>query len=100
MKIGSFLCGLREEIREKLELVQNLTYDGACNSAFVYEKYERARNQHGFRNSRTLVTKTNPVSNKRTYKTTTFKPQPKDKNVAPIKYVVCFKCHGYGHYKK
>lgn len=45
MKNGRFLGRLKEEIREKLEPVQNLTYDGAYNSALAYEKYARVRSQ-------------------------------------------------------
>ena len=41
MKLCRFLRGLREEIRSKLEPLQNLTYEGACHSAQVYEKYAK-----------------------------------------------------------
>ena len=48
MKMGRFLGGLKEEIREKLEPAQNLTYKRACRSALVYEKYAKNRVQHGY----------------------------------------------------
>lgn len=38
LKIGRFLGGLREDLREKVEVIQNLTYEGACNSALIFEK--------------------------------------------------------------
>ena len=43
MKIGRFLSGLREDMREKIEVMQNLTYEGACNSALILEKSARRR---------------------------------------------------------
>ena len=43
MKIGRFLSGLREDLREKIEVIQNLTYEGACNSALILEKSARRR---------------------------------------------------------
>ena len=57
MKIGRFLGGLREELREKLEPIQNLTYDGACNSALVFEKYEKTKPPQGNRFSRPPVSR-------------------------------------------
>ena len=38
LRIDSFLGGLREDLREKVEVIQNLTYEGACNSALIFEK--------------------------------------------------------------
>ena len=35
MRIGRLLGGLKEEIRDKLEAMHNLTYEGACNSVVV-----------------------------------------------------------------
>lgn len=99
MKIGRFLGGLRDELRERLEPMQNLTYDGACNSALIYEKHDRNRTSQGFRGSRMLVTRTMPNNNPRGSKPLNNKPQPRDKNTALTKDVVCFKCHGHGHYK-
>lgn len=45
MKIGRFLGGLREDIRIKLEVVQNLTYEGACNSDLVYERHAKNKSE-------------------------------------------------------
>ena len=75
MKIGRFLGGLREEIKIKLEAVQNLTYKGACNSALVYEKYAKSKPNRDEISK--MVRKANNT--------------PKD--------VISFKCHGHGHYK-
>ena len=38
LRIGRFLGGLREDLREKVEVIQNLTYEGACKSALIFEK--------------------------------------------------------------
>ena len=43
MRIGKFIGGLREDLREKLEVMQHLTFDTACNSALTYEKYSKKR---------------------------------------------------------
>ena len=43
LKIGRFLGGLREDLREKVKVIQNLTYEGACNSALILEKSTRRR---------------------------------------------------------
>ncbi|XP_057545740.1 uncharacterized protein LOC130824737 [Amaranthus tricolor] len=42
-KIGRFLSGLREDLRERIEVMQNLTYEGACNSALTFEKSAKRR---------------------------------------------------------
>lgn len=99
MKIGRFLGGLRDEFREKLEPNQNLTYDGACNSALIYEKHEKTRGQHGFRGTRQTLTKSNPPNTFKNIKTVTPKSHTRDKNIATSKDVICFKCHRHGHYK-
>ena len=46
IKIGRFIGGLREDLREKLEVMPNLTLDLACNSAITYKKYARRRNTY------------------------------------------------------
>ena len=38
MKVGRFLSGLREDLKDKIEVMQNLTYEGACISALTSEK--------------------------------------------------------------
>ncbi|XP_057545741.1 uncharacterized protein LOC130824739 [Amaranthus tricolor] len=42
-KIARFLRGLREDLREKIEVMQNLTYEGACTSALILEKSARRK---------------------------------------------------------
>lgn len=98
MKIGRFLGGLRDEFREKLEHIQNLTCDGACNSALIYEKHARSKAQQGLRGFRPLASKSNLVSSVRNTKTDPS-PSIKAKNTTTSKDVICFKCHGHGHYK-
>lgn len=95
-KIGRFLGGLREDIMTKLEVVQNLTYEGACSSALAYER--QAKNKSGFSFSKAP----RPVASK-----PSFTPQARpsggetNKNVSKAtstpKDVICFKCHGHGH---
>jgi retrotransposon gag protein len=100
MKIGRCLGGLRDEIREKLEPIQNLTYDGAYNSALVYEKHEKGRSQQGFKSNRPPPqVRSNPGSFPRTNKPSNPRAQTRDKGTSPSKDVICFKCHGHGHYK-
>ena len=43
MRIGKFIGGLREELREKMEILQNLTFEVACSSALIFEKYARKK---------------------------------------------------------
>lgn len=56
MKIGRFLGGLREELREKLEPIQKLTYDGACNSAVTYESMRKPDPKKGLDQTDPLAT--------------------------------------------
>ena len=44
LRLGRFLGGLREDLREKIEVMQNLTYEGACNSAMMFERAARRKN--------------------------------------------------------
>ena len=109
MKIGKFIGGLREDLREKLEVMQPLTFDTTCTSALTYEKYSRKKNTLA-QPVRPTPPKTHIVSsnlgnigmsiNTTSKGTNTVAPgRPKDSPNAPMKDVVCFKCHGHGHYK-
>ena len=109
MKIGKFIGGLREDLREKLEVLQPLTFDIACTSALTYEKY--SRKQHpSTQSAKQTFPKTNLVNsnlgnislntNASSKGTHTAAPsRPKENPNAPLKDVVCFKCHGHGHYR-
>lgn len=81
-----------------MELVQNLTYEGACSGALVFEKYTKNKVQSNFRSIRPQP-RTTPTNNQKTSRTETFKTQSKDKTSALMKDVICFKCHGHGHCK-
>ena len=89
--------------------MQHLTFDTACNSALTYEKYSKKRSTYA-QPLRPAPSKTNIISNNignvgigtstTNKNTSTAAPsKPKDKPNVPMKDVVCFKCHGHGHYR-
>ncbi|XP_057544861.1 uncharacterized protein LOC130824016 [Amaranthus tricolor] len=108
MKIGKFIGGLREDLREKLEVMQHLTLDTAFSSALTYEKYAKKRNTCAQPRESTFP-KLNTVGNtanmgvgtSSTSKSTntTVPNRTKDRINVPMKDVMCFKCHGHGHYR-
>ncbi|XP_057529968.1 uncharacterized protein LOC130808520 [Amaranthus tricolor] len=98
IKIGRFIGGLREDLREKLEVMPNLTLDLAYNSAITYEKYARRRNTYtqpsrpapykpssnnSMDNSLGKVGTSTNISNKSDNSTTPSRP--KDRLNAPLK---------------
>ncbi|XP_057530723.1 uncharacterized protein LOC130809106 [Amaranthus tricolor] len=127
MKIGRFLCGLREDLREKIKVMQNLTYEGVCNSALILEKSARRRvaqpahtfskgkeissyrqatkqlsENRGIQQYRPSASHSTQQHNRHTAPTvmhTERQLTAKEREVNP-KNVMCFKCHGHGHYKR
>ena len=110
MKIGKFIGGLREDLREKLEVMQHLNFDTVCNSALTYEKYAKKKSNYT-QPFRPAVPKPNTISRNMgnigiststlSKNTNTVAPnRPKDKPNVPMKDIVCFKCHGHGHIKR
>lgn len=43
MRVGKFLAGLTEDLREKIELIPNLTVTLTCNHALTLEKYSKKK---------------------------------------------------------
>ncbi|XP_057517897.1 uncharacterized protein LOC130798821 [Amaranthus tricolor] len=113
MRVGKFIGGLREDLREKLEVMPHLTFNTACNSALTYEKYSRKRGTYTptFRpvsykpNSNNTISNsmgnvglgTNTINKNNNSATPS---RPRDKTNVPMKDIVCFKCHGHGHIKR
>ena len=88
--------------------MQHLTLDTACSSALTYEKYSKKRNTYAQPLESTLP-KLNTVGNtanvgigtSSTNKNTNpvVLNRTKDKPNVSMKDVMCFKCHGHGHYR-
>ena len=110
MKIGKFIGGLREDFREKLEVMQHLNFDTVCNNALIYEKYARKKSNYTqpfklttpkpntSNNNMGNIGISTSISNRNT--NTAAPNKPKDRPNAPMKDIVCFKCHGHGHIKR
>ena len=103
LKIGRFLRGLKEDLREKVKVIQNLTYEGTCNSALIFEKSAKRRSNqptYMFNRNKDLSHKP-PIQttsiNKVTYNTLPTTSKEKETN---LKDIMCFKCRGHGHYKR
>lgn len=101
IRVGKFIGGLREHMREKLEVKQNLTFENACNSSLTYEKYAKKKittpnpiGTHKQRQTLPLHTTPLPITSNNTNPR-----KPNERQNAPMKDVVCFKCHGHGHYR-
>ena len=109
MKIGKFIGGLREDLREKLEVMQHVTFDTVCNSALTYEKYSKKKSTYTqpFKPTSPKISTVSSnvgnvdigtnIINKST--NTATPSRPRDRPTAPMKDIVCFKCHGHGHIK-
>ncbi|CAO2837812.1 unnamed protein product [Amaranthus hypochondriacus] len=101
MRVGKFLGGLREDLRMKLSLIPNLTVALAGEHALLLEQYAKKRTSHIM----TLFENrpSQPMNTRSGNTTAPIRPNPsietKGKGVTPIKDVVCFKCHGHGHFK-
>ena len=97
IRIGKFIGGLREDFRQKLKILQILTFETTCSIALVYEKYAKKKPNTTYRTSQT---KTNASTSTLTAtRTDITKQKPMSKVLTHVKDVVCFKCHGTGHYK-
>ena len=102
LKLTKFLSWLREDVRDQLMTMPTLNLQTAFNLAPMYEQnYNKRR-----------MTWNNYNKSPKTYPPKQFKPiSPKAQrkteqptNVpgripVPLNKVVCFKCHGHGHYK-
>ena len=109
MKVGKFIGGLREDLREKLEVMQHLTFETACSSALTYEKYSKKKNTY-VQTFRPTPSKPNTPNNNTgniiTTVSTHNKPlnptvlsKTKERPNVLMKDVMCFKCHSHGHYR-
>ena len=101
MRVGKFLGGLREDLRLKLSIVPNLTVALVGEQALLLEQYSKKRATPTFGQP---MTRNNQSVNPRSVNTNApSKPgnsvETKGKSVTPTKDVVCFKCHGHGHFK-
>ena len=101
MRVGKFLGGLREDLRLKLTTVPHLTVALAGEQALLLEQYSKKRVTQTTGQS---MTRSIQPMNARNVSNTgssckTNTSEPKGKSVTPIKDVVCFKCHGHGHFK-
>ena len=97
-------------MREKLEVMQHLNFDTVCNNALIHEKYAKKRSNYTqpFKliapkpstssNSMGNMGISTSASNRNINITTPNKR--KDRPNAPLKDIICFKCHGHGHIKK
>lgn len=102
MRVEKFLAGLKDEIRRKLITIHNLTLQLACNMALTIEhnvvKKKTSFNTNYNRTPRIAPPK--PMSSPaQPLRKDHQEPGTKGKSVVPIKDVVCFKCHGHGHYR-
>lgn len=99
MRIARFLGELKEELKEKLEAKPNLTYEGLCNSAIVHEKYAKKRVCTPIFPRLVKPPVSTSAETTATPKISSPKPILKYKPNVPMKDVICFKCHGHGHFK-
>ena len=75
-----------------------MNYEGACNSALVYEKYAKNKPSYSYnRTQKPVVTKPTVTPQNKPNRGETNKNMSKA-NTTP-KDVICFKCYGHGHYK-
>ena len=105
MRIAKFLGGLREDIAEKMISTPNLTFTEMCSLAMNYERFANRKKVSQStpsynKNLRAQPFKTpNKTPNTRRRKEPDSKGKSKKKEDLPLKGIVCFKCHGRGHYK-
>ena len=101
IKVGKFIGGLREDLRENLEVMQHLSLDTACDSALTYEKYAKKRT--------TSAQPLEPTPHKPSTVGSAAREGPatglhnrnthtvaSNKTNVPMKDVMCFNCHGHG----
>ena len=98
MKVGKFIGGLREDLRKKLEVMQHLTLDTACDSALTYEKYSKRKTTcaQPFEPALPKLSTAGPgtgIHNRNPHTAAS------NKSNVPMKDVMCFKCHSHGHYR-
>ena len=98
MRVGRFIAGLREEIKNQLMVTPDLTLHSASLRAVEFEKHVGRIAAAHTRNSRAYTPKatSNVTLPRRDAKTSTVRTEPPSNP----KDVVCFKCNGRGHYKR
>ncbi|XP_057522558.1 uncharacterized protein LOC130802561 [Amaranthus tricolor] len=103
LKLTKFLSGLREDIRDQLMTMPTLDLQTAFNLAPIYEQNFNKRRVTGNSYNRSPKAyppkQSRPISPKAQRKTEQNLNAP-DRIPIPLNKVVCFKCHGHGHYKK
>ena len=105
-KIARFIAGVHPDIKEKIELQPNLTFEEVCNSAVIFDKQRRKNVAKGVNKSFTNKSYSSPVktSDNKTGDKKACSSTEKGKSTDTIKdgtpKVTCFKCKGVGHYKR
>ena len=102
LKLAKFMAGLRENIRETLMVIPNLDLQLAFNMALTveqaYTKKKMFKNNHP-KSPRSFTPKSNNPSSPRLQRKTEQPSTASGKAVVSMRKIVCFKCHGHGHYK-
>ncbi|XP_057248897.1 uncharacterized protein LOC130590469 [Beta vulgaris subsp. vulgaris] len=100
-KLGRFLGGLNEDVREKVEVYPYLTFDEACKVALKIDGQKKKSVVSKSYSKPFSTFKANPsTSNFDKNKKTDFTKKDKEKVVDDKSLKVkCFKCQGYGHFQ-
>lgn len=100
LKMGRFIAGLNGDLREKVEVHQNIGFDEACKMAVVYEGHRRRKNtpesylKEAFGdNYKAKFDKGGATTSTSASGGSTTKEEFK----APKRDITCFKCGGRGH---
>ena len=103
IKVGKFVAGLREEIRDRLMNTPDLTLHLAFSQAIEIERQaHKAANSQG-RNTRTYAPRNTSSLTIPRKEMPTPGPRPTNTRTEPHtkpQDIVCFKCNGRGHYKR
>ena len=103
LRVGRFLEGLREDIKNQLMITPDLTVHSAGLHAIEVEKYaNRIATSHN-RTTRTCTPKSTSNMVVPRKDAQNREPRTNTERVEPHtnpKDVVCFKCNGRGHYKR
>ena len=96
------MTGLREDIKEKLMVIPNLDLQLAFNMATTVEQAytkKKVSNNNYLKSPRSFTPRSNNPSSPILQKKTDQPPSTSGKAIVPMRKIVCFKCHGHGHYK-
>ena len=105
-KIAGFIAGVHPDIREKIELQPNLTFEEVCNSVVIFDKQRRKNVAKGVSKPFTNRSYSPPIktSDSKTNGKKVSSPTEKGKSPDTFKdgtpKVTCFKYNGVGHYKR